>query len=986
MVVAQFLLVAWAILPEVKAELTPADWKLPRDTPAALAQAFGPGAWLLLGVLGVVVVASWRLTGEERGTDPHLAGLALVFLTAPVLWAGSHASDIASATALRWGLGLAFVVGTAAVAARKPLRVGLEWAGFLVRTSPLTRAWLLALLAVAAGVVVLISAQVAELGLSGRKPSGPIVDSTFAMLGAVVSNLVPLALVVLGLAGTAARERSSGYAFAGGLVFTATIAAGYALGVVTAGGRLDGDVQVRVWLLLCGSAAVWALAWLAAERRVPGGLPLAIQSRIGLFGLACIALIAAIVLVARPDWPNATQARAWDEFGQLGWAALALAAVAVVWRSVRTEPGLKFHALALTATIAGVLAACAMQPWDTDGRWLSFHVLSVAWAPVGVGLVVAARNRGEASPWLDGFAAALAVLAVRGAGADPWRPWAPAGLAVVASLVVGAAAVLNRSSVRVVISGLLVNLAAVLLWLPSEAHTSSGLLLANAVGLAVAGTVWTLLALRDPESDWHDLTDLARGIALVLIAFGLAPTLAGDRADSHWLTWGATLAVVVSMSVALWHREARIARGGLFAAGVAVMLLGVSATTTRPVWDVWQTPVLLAAFALLTSWLAILVARATKPVLQLPERGDSWAWLVVAKGIIAAAVVILGVRTGLASPELAARLASPVSVLLLTLACSLLLRAVPARTSVLRFAVVGFTVLIFATAAWAYPDPSGVAPWLQRNAWLFVALAAAGVLGTDLARKVSENWRPAVRTVCGIAAALAVVVLVVNLLQQVPVYDKKTQHTPLEPAAVLAMLLGIVALIVLAIRFALRRDLDPLRMRDSRRTAYVYLAEVLLVLFFTHIRFNVPELFLGASRAVLDIRGHGSRVRRHRPRGVLRAAQGERSRDPASPYWCAACRSSRCWRSGRSRPRRSPSSHRAKLQVSARSSRTSRSCRSTLIPTRGSGSSRAASTVSSRYRGSRSVGPCWPRSPRTRRSGRFSRITRCRSSSTRRRG
>ena len=87
------------------------------------------------------------------------------------------------------------------------------------------------------------------------------------------------------------------------------------------------------------------------------------------------------------------------------------------------------------------------------------------------------------------------------------------------------------------------------------------------------------------------------------------------------------------------------------------------------------------------------------------------------------------------------------------------------------------------------------------------------------------------------------VALCVNLLQQVPVYDKVTRHTPLEPAAVFAMLLGIVALIVLAIRFALRRDFDPLDMRDSRRTAYVYLAEILIVLFFTQIRFNVPELF-----------------------------------------------------------------------------------------------------------------------------------------------
>src|SRR5262249_14884823 len=162
-------------------------------------------------------------------------------------------------------------------------------------------------------------------------------------------------------------------------------------------------------------------------------------------------------------------------------------------------------------------------------------------------------------------------------------------LAVVAAGLIGTAAEFGRSRPRVAISGLLVTLAAVLLWLPSESQTASGLLLATAAGLAVAAAVWTAVSLRDPESGWLDFTDLARGASLVLLAFGLAPTLAGDRADSHWLTWGATVAVAAAMGVGLWEPRAFIARGGLFAAGVAAVLLGVSASTTLPVWDVWQT-------------------------------------------------------------------------------------------------------------------------------------------------------------------------------------------------------------------------------------------------------------------------------------------------------------------------------------------------------------------------------------------------------------
>src|SRR5262249_13177546 len=157
--------------------------------------------------------------------------------------------------------------------------------------------------------------------------------------------------------------------------------------------------------------------------------------------------------------------------------------------------------------------------------------------------------------------------------------------------------------------------------------TASGLLLANAAGLAVAAAAWSLVAIRTEGARWQDFTDLGRGIALVLLAFGLAPTLAGDRADSHWLTWGATLAVVASMAVALWDRDARIARGGLFAAGAATVLLGVSGTTTVPVWEVWQTPVSLAAFATLVSGIAGGLTRAALPALRLPDRGDAWGWL-----------------------------------------------------------------------------------------------------------------------------------------------------------------------------------------------------------------------------------------------------------------------------------------------------------------------------------------------------------------------
>ncbi len=76
-------------------------------------------------------------------------------------------------------------------------------------------------------------------------------------------------------------------------------------------------------------------------------------------------------------------------------------------------------------------------------------------------------------------------------------------------------------------------------------------------------------------------------------------------------------------------------------------------------------------------------------------------------------------------------------------------------------------------------------------------------------------------------------------------YDPVARRTPLDFAPVLATMLAILGLIALLIRFALNVERDPLGMPEIRRTTYVYIAELLIILFFVHIRLNLPELFQG---------------------------------------------------------------------------------------------------------------------------------------------
>jgi hypothetical protein len=847
--VVGFLLVSLAaVVPGARAELTPLGQTAPFDTPPELMHAFGPAAWGLLALLTGAVLLSWRLTKLDNDTDPHAIGLALLLLAVPVVWAGTHAADVAAASALRWGLAVAFVVGSVAVALRVPVRRATEVIGFPARPQPWLRPCLLVFFAVAAGVVVWLSANVAEIGLSRLKPSGPDERSIFALVGPMVSNLVPLALVVVGLATTAGRERSSGYALSGGLVFVATATAGYALAVVTAGKPFDGTEQTRLFLAAAASAALWVLAWLAVEWRIPGGVPLTVQVGLGFVTLALICFAPAARLLAIPDEPLPA---AFAPLGRFGWGVLALVAGAGFWHARRVLSDAVPVVFAFTGLAAGTLIASALYAFDVPGWWLSFHVLALVWAAVGFAFLAAPRTRPVT--WvLATFAGLLIVCAVRSGWADPWRPWLSAGLALSAAVFLCVLALRMRSQGFALASGIAVNLATVFAWLAWGPDTLSSFLLANAAGVALATVGWTVVRIRQQDTPegaaWLEGVGTAIFPAFGLLALGLAPRFMALHATPAGLTWGALGAVALACAVGLWDRAGTFARPGVYAAGALAVLLGAVEDDSRPVWDVPFTSLALAAFALGAAWFTFEVSRRTTPLFGIPERGEGWLWLPGAQALVAAVVFLLGVRTGLIAPSIWERLAGPVGIVLLALAFGVLARVTPeALRATLRTTAVALGVVALGALAWSVPDPFDRHAWLHRNGWLFVALALAAIVGSELASRLGANWRETVRAVAGWSAALAFAVLCINLIQQISVYNPApdVRRTPLAREAAFTMLAAIVGLIVLAIRFALREDRDPFRLSAASRTAYVYLAEVLIVLFFTQVRFNVPELFLG---------------------------------------------------------------------------------------------------------------------------------------------
>ena len=116
LVAAQLLVAVLYLLPGVGEELV-RGFGVSASFRQMQQASFGGGAWLLLGVLALMlIVALW-----DRWRRAELTSLLLVAATVPCLVAGRFAGDLAVASALRWGLAVCFLVLSAAIWGRKRL-------------------------------------------------------------------------------------------------------------------------------------------------------------------------------------------------------------------------------------------------------------------------------------------------------------------------------------------------------------------------------------------------------------------------------------------------------------------------------------------------------------------------------------------------------------------------------------------------------------------------------------------------------------------------------------------------------------------------------------------------------------------------------------------------------------------------------------------------------------------------------------------------
>lgn len=835
-VVGQLLLAAWGILPHVAAELTPLGQLSPLTISAEASHYWGLGAWVMLGLMAVCLTLTVQRHDEKRQAMLAVIGFTLLTLTLPFLLAGYFTAELAAATALRWGLAVVFVLGSIISASRESLaRIGLT-----AVQSPGSSLWIRGLLAGGAAIILLLTTQLALLGFAGKTPSGPVIESVFRQMGWTVSVVVPLALIVSGIALTAYRERSTIDAYIGGLIWLGTLSGGYALGIVTSGGSINEPELIRIALLAIGAGAFWGIAWLATQWRIPsqGLLSLHLAWIVAAFGLLCG--VPVLELLAKLGEPLPT---AFVRLGTEGWAVWCLVGVAVYWKLPK---GWKSHAIYLQSLTAGVLLACSLQPWDDGTQWLSLHVLSLAWAVVGLAFtanVLRTVNRPavEQQWWLYGLSFGLVLISLRTGWRDPW-PWLPATLVSISVLQLFAVAIRARSLVNEYIAGLLTVLASGLLWVAYGQETGPSWAYSIAAGFAIGGSLFAGWRLR---SHWippvterptraisPPFSHMASILAVLLLMFAAWPSFVGEMPPTLWLVWGTWLAVGLSFALLWKDPTATFQDGGVYLVGLIGVGLLMASIHDGPIWLAWECALCFAGFAIIASFLI--------------RRWDLMQSLLVWQMATACLVIALATHTAVTELQIEYRLTAPLAMAMLVIAMSLLWQRENRLQT--RFQQGGLVLIAMTLGmlAWALPDPTGNVPWLTRHAGLFVAFTIVTAMYLNGQRFINaEATQHVFRQMAGIIGILACVMLVVVLIQQIPQFDPQTKRTPLDLVTVFAVTVGIIGLLSLTLQCALRPTLDPLGPTPHGRGGYVYLAETLLVLVFVHLRLNVPELFTG---------------------------------------------------------------------------------------------------------------------------------------------
>ncbi len=641
------------------------------------------------------------------------------------------------------------------------------------------------------------------------------------------------------------------------------------------------------------SAAV-AVVWLAARRRLYelremtlGESPLlATQVLVPVAGNCALAVLPVAWLVHTPGWlPLWMNELAAPQ----GWIGLLLTTAAAAWYLRQSQPKSLLHVLGGFAVGAGVLTACSVASiyrHAPANSWIAYHALTTAWAAAGLMVLamgIGARRlfgpRSLIEPWIAAIGTLTVALATLHAFHDPARPWWAAGAILAVSLTAGLVALVLRKPLHVYFSGLLINLGGTIAWWaysPSGARWPdwdladvAGLVQANVLCLAIGSVVWSLLELlprgvpsprAEGQPPFAHLAAQAGAVLLALVAAtGVASTLFQlGGIPIERLDWIALAGVATATAVCLGDRGARFPLPALYGLGLSAIAMGLLARQLTPRMLCWSAVDELAGYALVAATAALLALRV-RPNLAQSVRSTIEEWFPSVQAVVVAVAGTLalwvtidfnfdGCRYDGLRWWLAGRMAAVPGLFLLWLA-AIAMAGVASGTWRARwqYGTLKMGVLSLTGLGWAMLAADGPAPWLHRSVIVMVAAAVTGLLaGFGLKRLLpaGSDWSQRGRQSVPVLAGLAIAMLAAVVVQESLLFELG-RGAPMLPIAIAAVIVTLAGLIAGCFAFAVTPGLDPLRLGDRGRQAYVYAAEALAVAAGLHVWLTMPWLFKG---------------------------------------------------------------------------------------------------------------------------------------------
>lgn len=846
------------------------------------------GGWAALILTGVAV--GYRSVRDRRPIQPLAAGLIgmamLSLLACTVQSLFPETAEWGYRTLmLGWaGYALSIVLATWWIASLRTLPDAAGPPQGIVRA---TASWV-----IASGTAAVL------LGLKAAFCHAPHEDILWGAAAIAVASLAGAAMAVW--------RKQEGWAFASapGVNVAASLVVWYFQWAARHDVTLEEWWVLLVQANVIASAAV-ALVWLAARKRLYELRAFSVRTspllgvQILLSSAAGIAILAPAAgsIVLSPE-----RLPAW--MGQLaapaGWVGLAAVASAAGLYLLYVSPRNLLDALAGVLVAGGVLAMCLIERISgglASPDWASYHTLMTAWAATALVLLGAAYRLGNRfqSPlalrsWVTVLGSAVVLLAVLHVRHDPTGPWWSLGAILVTSLTLGLLAISQRSPAYVWLSGVLWCAAATVVWIHAGAATFTDLIYANVIALAIAATIWTFAGWLVPTSApplrigerEEPFAHAAAKLGLALAGAMAAVYLIQDCTFTQHpaigrLEWIALAAIIAATLVSLWDRTARFALPGLYLAGLTAVAMAIDAQATAwklPPRDVvWSAAPQFAAFLLVAAAMGHAIVRAMPfwRSLRIPLDAERWPrdWLPAAQAAVAALPIALGIHISIGSqfdgvthplmPWLAGRAVGAVAVAMALASAFTMASLCRGKwRAYWQYSAFGLTVLLMSAAGWAALDAQLALPWLHRGVVLMVAatlVMLAAAFGPTVLRQHraddkidarEPDWIAAAQRSVPYLAGVALLTFAAVLVHEGAyylLYCGRYDAVPMKPAAGIVVLTALGAMVLASLVFAVVPRLDPLRLDDRRRQAYVYLAEFLILLLVCHVKCTMPHLF-----------------------------------------------------------------------------------------------------------------------------------------------